>query len=702
MSAEKIKISQFCFSNPGESKNYSQVYLAEPEKKFLEKFGHLSILVNLAFKNNLDKEKLIWAKKWSQNLIDLIKNDFYNPLRTAVEIEKDFEYSLERINNWLQQEKSEQPEIFEESLSRFDIDIILLKDNDVYFSQTGEITAHLVQDGKLINLIEEKNETGKFLNIISGKLEDDYLLFFSTKNLFDYFTEQKIIKIFDLPILKIETELKNLLSEEINKITLAGLIVSNREKTSEPLEQKIEKRETEEQEKKSRQKQEEEKDKKEEPEKTSKTKSKNQIKKETKINKIEKLKTSLMDIKPSKKEKIRKIKHNPPELPIMKTTRLTYSRKTLLIISLVLALLFVQSIILLSRQQKKNRLAQQYTQNLIELENKEEELSLSLVYQDKSKIKILLNDIKNLLNQLPQKTEEEKENYNLFYDKYIQQMNRFYHLTSLKDLTPLIDLEEKYKNIQTGGLANIGNDFYIFDSTNNYVYLLNIENKNLELVNQMSTNVGRLEKISVLDNDNLIAIDQNQNLAIFNTIDKKLLPLKLAREKNPQDIQDFCIYGQRLYTLEPLENQIYKHQKTIDGFGSEQSWLQDESNITDGLNLAIDGSVYVLKKTGQILKFYQGKKTNFELNDIQPALSLLDPNILPERKKIKLFTNDELNYLYLLDGPTKRLIILDKQGNLIKQFTSPLFEDLKDFIISRKENRAWVLAGSKIFEIQIQ
>lgn len=668
---EEIKISQFCFSNPRESNNYAQVYLAKPEKKFLEKFGRLGILINLGFKEKLKKQTLIWAKKWSQNLIDLTKNDFYNPLRTAGEIEKDFEESLQKINNWLQQERSGQPEIFERTLVDFDVDIVLLKDDNVYFSQTGDIRTCILQDDKLVNLVEEKNKSAKFSNIVSGKLENDSLLFFTTKNLFDYFSSQKIIQIFKKsPVSKIEPEIKKFLSEEIGRISLLGLVFSKRKELPEVAEVK------------------------EEPE----------IKEELKLNPSTRKKVKqkpepakpLIEMKPAKKERFQKIKSRPLDLPIMKTSRLTYSRKSLLIVLIILATLFSLSLVTLGRQQRKNRLEQEYARTLEELRAKQDELSLALIYQDSVKIKGLSNEIKNLLSQLPQKTEEQKQNYGSFQDKYTQQINKFYRLITLDNPPLAVDLSETYKDVQTGGLANVGNDFYVFDQTNNHIYLFNVETKKLELVNQTSANVGRLTKLSLLDNDTLIGIDQNQELASFNTIDKKLLPLKLIRE-TPQKIQDFYVYGRRLYTLEPLKNQIYKHQKTIDGFGTEQSWLQDQTDITDALAFTIDSSVYVLKKTGEISKFYQGKAVEFNLDDIQPALSLSYPNV-----RIKMFTNDELKYLYLLDGPSKRLIILSKQGKLIKQFTSPLFEDLKDFVVNRKENRAWLLCGPKIFEIQTE
>lgn len=669
---EEIKISQFCFSNPKESNCYAQVYLAEPEKKFLEKFGRLGILINLCFRKEPKKQTLAWAKKWSQNLIDLIKNDFYNPLRNPGEAEKDFEDSLQKINNWLQQERSGQPEIFEDALAGFDVDVILLKDDNVHFSQTGDIKTCLLQDDKLIDLVEEKNKSAKFSNIVSGKLENDSLLFFATKNLFDYFSPKKIIQVFNnSPVSKIEAEMKKLLSEEMGNISLLGLVFSKRKELPKPSEEN-------------------------EPEvKEDEPPAEKKIKTEEK--KPEPMKP-VIEMKPAKKEKSQKIRPVPPDLPIMKTSRLTYFRKSLLVALIILAVLFSLSLVTLGRQQRKNRLAQEYARTLEELRTKEDELSLALIYQDSVKIKGLSNEIRNLLNQLPQKTDEQKQNYAFFQDKYNQQMNKFYRLITLDNPLLLIDLSETYKNVQTGGLTNLGSDFYVFDPTNNNIYLFNVETKKLEPVNQTSANVGRLVKLSLLDNDTLIGLDQNQELASFNTIDKKLLPLKLVRE-TPQQIQDLCVYGRRLYTLEPSKNQIYKHQKTIDGFGPEQSWLQEQTDIAGALAFAIDGSVYILKKTGEIAKFYQGKTVEFSLDDIQPSLSFSDPN---SNGRIKIFTDDGLKYLYLLDGLGKRLIILSKQGKLVKQFTSPLFEDLKDFVVSRKENKVWLLCGVKIFEIQTE
>jgi hypothetical protein len=205
-----------------------------------------------------------------------------------------------------------------------------------------------------------------------------------------------------------------------------------------------------------------------------------------------------------------------------------------------------------------------------------------------------------------------------------------------------------------------------------------------------------LQKIYAQDEDSLIGYDQNQNLVEFNIIDNKLSGLGLNSDHSKAEIADLKIYNRRLYILRPNLNQIYKYQKTIDGFGQEEIWLQDESvDISQGTNLAIDGSIYVLQKNGSIEKLYQGKKENFDLEYFQPKLS--------SSSNGKILTNDELNKIYILDPETKRVIILNKQGQLEKQLVfSSLDDEIKDFEIHSQENKMWVLTNSRILEIEIE
>ncbi len=676
--SDNINIGQICVSNPKKSNKCSYLYLAEPEKKFLEKFGRLGILINLNLKHNIGNEVLSQAEGWTQSLTDFIKADFYSSTRPTDDAEGEFENLLQKINNWLQQQKIKRSDLFKKDVSSLDINVIAILDKNVYFSQIGGIKTYLIP----VSPKDKSNKAGQeltedlsfpsetngeiFPNVISGTLEDDGVLLFATKNLFDYFPLKKISQMLkELPVKRAVSEIKQLLPDEINRINLLTLIISNRDESSlfspdKPIQPVLKK-----------------------PSKTGIHSA------------AEKIKTSQEAEPPIKKTFLK--------IPCRETKPKINKQKTLLIILIIFALLFIQSIVFLSKQELKARQDKKYTQLVEDLKNKESELSIALIYPDSDKSEKLLAEIKRLLNELPQKTQEQKENYQLFYNRYIQQMNKLYHLFVLDNPELLIDLKQIDENIETGGLTNIGDNFYVFNPGNNYIYFLNIQTRETKMVNRTSVNVGRLRQLAILDDDNLIGYDQNQGLATFNTIDNKLIPLKINRSHSTTGIEDLFVYGRYVYLLEPTNNQIYKYSKTIDGFGKEEAWIQDGTNIVGALSLTIDGSVYILKGNGQILKFYKNKQVEeFTPDSIQPALSIQDPNIVNGREKTKIFTDPDKTYLYLLDGQTKRLIILTKQGKLVKQITSPQFEDLKDFIISKNETRAWLLAGTKIFEIQIE
>jgi len=65
----------------------------------------------------------------------------------------------------------------------------------------------------------------------------------------------------------------------------------------------------------------------------------------------------------------------------------------------------------------------------------------------------------------------------------------------------------------------------------------------------------------------------------------------------------------------------------------------------------------------------------------------------------KIFTSATLPYLYLLEPVQKRIIILDKKGQIVKQFQSQKFDNLLDFAISENGKTIYLLNGLKVYKI---
>ncbi|OQX71216.1 hypothetical protein B6D52_02265 [Candidatus Parcubacteria bacterium 4484_255] len=643
-----LQIGHFCFSNPKESNSYSHVYLTKPTEKFLQKFGRLAVLINVNFTPRATRQTFIWVEEWIKKLTNLAKNIFYDTNQFSDKLEQNLENLLKQLNVWLTQEKISQPKIFEEEIENYDLTIVSTKSKEIQFSKIGEIKAYLIENNHLEELGKEEKQvkTTKFTNIVSGSLEKNNVLFFANQSLFDCFAIEKIIQILNnTPLEQIKSKFKELFDENLNHLNIFGMAMAYRSQATI----------------------------------------------------VRKKNISLPP------ETIKQPINSNPSIPLTtEKMKLPYHRKnwipkTLIAAFVICALGFMASLIILKRNQKIELREKEYAQILAEIETKNEQLEIAMLSSASKapeEVYKMFEEIGFILNQLPRKTERQKESFQFLHSKYIQKRNKFYKITNLNKPLELIDLSTIDKNIQTQGCARINNNLYVFNPQNNYIYKINLQKKEAEIVNKISTNVGYLKKIHQLDNDNLIGYDQNQNLASFNTIDNKLSSLALASEHKTDEIADIQIYNRRLYVLRPSANQIYKYQKIIDGFGKEQPWIKSKNvNVSKGISLAIDEAIYVLQKNGQIIKLYKGQKTNFNLSKIMPKLSL--------KKTGKIFTNNKLDNLYILDKDTQRIIILNKSGELIQQFISNSFNDLKDFAVSDKEDKIWALNGSKIFEIAL-
>ncbi len=658
---KELQIGHFCFSNPKETNSYSSIYVTEPSEKFLEKFGRLIILANVNFTSKATHQTFAWAEEWIERLTNLAKNSFYNTTQSSKSLEQNLESLLQQLNIWLSQEKVSQPKIFEERLENYDLTIILIKDREIQFSKIGEIRAHLIENNHLEELEEDKRQSRitKFTNIVSGNLEKDNILFFANRNLFDYFSREKIIQILSNTSLgQIKSKFKGILSEDLSHLNIFGIAMTYR------------------------------------PE----------INGEKEKERIKKIKPIQQETIKRNERSLEKLIEKPiipkPPISVAKKTKLprkNWIAKILLVAFIVCALMFIVSLFVLSHNQKVELEKKELTEKLTELENKEEQLAIAMLSSASEAPKEtyeIFEEIESILDKLPQKTEKQKELFQFLYSKHIQELNKFYKITDITNPSELIDLSLIDENVQTQGCVKINDNLYVFNPENNYIYVINLKNKKAEVINKTSANIGYLEKIYQWDNDNLIGYDQNQNLVGFNTIDNELSLLTLATNYQSDKIADLQIYNRRLYILRPSINKIHKYQKVIDGFGKEQPWIQNKDiNVSEGISLTIDGAIYILRKNGQILKLYEGKTADFNLSEIRPKLSL--------EKTGKIFTNDELDNLYILDEDTQRIIVLSKTGELIQQFISENFNELKDFAVSDKEDKIWILNGTKIFEIEI-
>ncbi|GEM_PF-1837733 len=374
-----------------------------------------------------------------------------------------------------------------------------------------------------------------------------------------------------------------------------------------------------------------------------------------------------------------------------KFNQLSYLQRSLIILFLILAIIFIQSLISFGRQEYAKQTERKYSDLIQQIQAKQQEVSAAIIYKDDAKIRSLANDINGLMAQLPQNTDQQKAVWQDLQKNLTQQLSPITHSESNDNPKIIADLSSIDKQIKIGGLIKLNNALYCFNPTNNFIYQIDLATSKINLVSKSSSNIGYLRQVNALDKDSII-FSYNNGLATFNTVSKNFSGLDLQSEQTNLTVGDFSIYSDKLYVLDNKNSKILRYTKAASGFGKEESWLKSPVNLQNAISFAVDGSIYILSNNGLVDKFYRGDKQSFGLKIISPVIT----------KPTKMITWLDSKYIYILEPVNKRLIIFNKDGGLIKQITSSAFTNLSDVTINEKEDKAWLLNDKTIFEINLK
>lgn len=167
----------------------------------------------------------------------------------------------------------------------------------------------------------------------------------------------------------------------------------------------------------------------------------------------------------------------------------------------------------------------------------------------------------------------------------------------------------------------------------------------------------------------------------------KLVKNNISVSEN-QKISLLSSYSSSLYFWNDEDKDIVKYaQKSKYAWASPKPWSKAEISLSPKSIIAED-SLWILSSDNKIGKYYKGEEKTIINFGLSSPISL-----------IQLKTQYEVPYLYLLDSQNKRIIITDKEGKLIKQFSSDKFSDIKDIEISFDGKIIWALCGNSVFEI---
>ncbi len=156
-------------------------------------------------------------------------------------------------------------------------------------------------------------------------------------------------------------------------------------------------------------------------------------------------------------------------------------------------------------------------------------------------------------------------------------------------------------------------------------------------------------------------------------------------------------YDGNLYILDPQAGQILRYVPGPDGYTTPpEHYLSPDLKdiLVGGIDMAIDGFIYVLYADGTVRKFEGGAPAPFEIMGIDRPLS----------NPTAIYTGPDhlVGFVYIADAGNQRIVQLHKDGRFVRQIKpredeSIPFDSLKSIFVDESANKLYFLDNHSLY-----
>ena len=160
--------------------------------------------------------------------------------------------------------------------------------------------------------------------------------------------------------------------------------------------------------------------------------------------------------------------------------------------------------------------------------------------------------------------------------------------------------------------------------------------------------------------------------------------------RNATLVEGFATY---VYVLNPEKRNIYRYAKQEDGYSDPVGWVSGAAGFdyAQVSSWAIDGEVWVATREGGLHKLSSGQEQKFEVVGLAE----------PFTHTLQVFTHEDLENLYLLEPDGKRLVVLNKKGEFLKEIKSDSLTSTTTLFVSEELGKAFAVSGSIVYAMSI-
>lgn len=264
------------------------------------------------------------------------------------------------------------------------------------------------------------------------------------------------------------------------------------------------------------------------------------------------------------------------------------------------------------------------------------------------------------------------------------------NITFITDPKLIADLTSKRDNVSALGLIPYKDHVFAFEYNALYEILLDQIENPLTIDDNETVIDGAWDD----DNDALVFITKSGKVITYDNGQFEFMDTADGEFRKGVAAET---YNGRLYVLDNEGKQIWKYSRNRDQYGTADNYIAEGEFGANFIDLAIDGYIYVIMDDGNMLQFDRGVPTDFNI-----AKAPLDPIENPT----KIYTELDLNKIFVLETSKNRVIVLDKDlntGDAVYngQLVFDNIGDVRDMYYDKDSQRLYLLDTQRLFEVTL-
>ncbi len=345
------------------------------------------------------------------------------------------------------------------------------------------------------------------------------------------------------------------------------------------------------------------------------------------------------------------------------------------------------------------------TAAMTEAQQKRDAAQASLIYEDTVRARELLAEAYTLAESATRNTRTQSAAVALVAELQkqideVSNVSRFTNVTALVDFdalsAQLTATTEGERHVKIGNIIVLGGNIYTSDPENNKIYKYKGASAEVAIINSLVSTDKKLMLGSPANDSELIFYTTPPNIYSLNLVNNSLVNRPLD-EGTWNNASNLIAYGDKLYFLDPANNQIWKYNTTPEGYTQIASYFEVGSTpqISTAIDFAIDGNIFVLLPDNVIKKYLGGQEAEFSLHGIPtpyPAISQIT----------RIYADVVADGLYILDAANNRVLVFDKEGAYLAQYIYDNISNPEDLFVDEVGGFIYLSSGTNVYRLPLK